>query len=63
LCGFDFGQRRLKNSPTTATTFWTFPYWSVILPLTLLSAYLILVPFLGRAAANDFIDGKLRSAH
>ncbi len=27
-----------------------------------LSAYLILVPFLRRAAANDFIDGKLRSA-
>jgi hypothetical protein len=38
-CGFDFGQRRLKNYQTTTTTFWTIPYWSITIPVTLLSTW------------------------
>ncbi len=42
-CGFDFGE---GSNACYAERFvsWTVPYWSIVIPLTLLSAYLILHP-------------------
>ena len=40
--GFDFGRTRINNGGNdTQLTLWAIPYWSIILPLTLLSAWLL----------------------
>lgn len=41
-CGFDFGEWHSKQKDTFRSYYWLIPYWSLVLPLTLLSAYLIL---------------------
>lgn len=41
-CGFDFGEWRSKQKDAFRCDYWLIPYWSLVLPLTLLSAYLIL---------------------
>ena len=38
LCGFDFGEYH----SISRTWYWVIPYWSIVLPLTVLSACLIL---------------------
>jgi hypothetical protein len=45
-CGFDFGECHHYGDALTgpSISFWIFPYWSVTLPPTLLSDYLILWP-------------------
>jgi hypothetical protein len=40
--GFDFGQSQASQPIPLQMTFLTIPYWSLVLPPTLLSAYLIL---------------------
>lgn len=42
LCGFDFGRWHTTKMNGCSVTYWNIPYWSVILPLTLLAASLIL---------------------
>ena len=42
-CGFEAGEFVKKDDDQTISgTFWFIPYWMIILPLTLLSAYLLL---------------------
>jgi hypothetical protein len=48
LCGFDFGEYRTKG----INRYWVIPYWSISLPFTLLSAYLILWKPRKRTAAS-----------
>jgi hypothetical protein len=42
FCGIDFGQTHNHHDPIFRRKYWLFPYWSIVLPLTLLSAYLLL---------------------
>jgi hypothetical protein len=46
-CGFPFGKFQLTADPLLSLVFaefatWTIPHWAVVVPLTLLSAYLML---------------------
>ena len=41
-CGFGFGQFSVQTLNGGRLNVWTIPYWSIVWPLTLLSAYLIL---------------------
>jgi hypothetical protein len=46
-CGFQFAKFKLTGSPLLSLVYaeyatWTIPHWAVVLPLTLLSAYLLL---------------------
>ena len=43
LAGFRFGAATAKDSPASRLVLWILPYWSLVLPLTLLSAWLILI--------------------
>ena len=40
-CGFEFG-RFTPNGPRWAEDIWIVPYWSIVTPLTLISAFLLL---------------------
>ncbi len=40
--GFDSGESHASKPISIQMTFFTIPYWSLVLPLTLISAYLIL---------------------
>lgn len=40
-CGFEFGEFR-PNGPPWTEEIWVIPYWSVVVPLTLISAWLLL---------------------
>lgn len=42
--GFNFGESHASKPLAVRMQFLTIPYWSLVLPLTLLSAYLILLP-------------------
>ena len=39
ICGFRFGY---EKSPFGSFAFWTVPYWPIVLPLTILSGWLLL---------------------
>lgn len=41
-CGFDFGAGRSKNGSEIVLNLWAIPCWSIVLPLTLLSAWFLL---------------------
>jgi len=40
-CGFGVGELKKDSSKPLSLSFWSVPYWSIVLPLTLLSAYLL----------------------
>ena len=40
--GFDFGAGRSHGAGIVRTERWAAPYWSIVMPLTFLSAYLLL---------------------
>jgi hypothetical protein len=40
--GFDFGRFHEQEYTASVVEWWAIPYWSTVIPLTLLSAYLIL---------------------
>jgi hypothetical protein len=53
--GFEFGERSHASSMGTVhVTIWKVSYWSVVIPLTLLSAYFLLSkPHLTKQAAKS----------
>ncbi|MBS0201956.1 MAG: hypothetical protein JSS49_03590 [Planctomycetes bacterium] len=57
-CGFGVGEVRHKTM-RDLLKFWIIPYWSIVSPLTLLSAYLILWP--GKRKANKLIQNSTTS--
>lgn len=40
--GFDFGTFHDADQPEYQVKFWTIPYWSIVIPLTLISLWLLL---------------------
>ena len=42
FCGFDFGSGVSASLPNHHTQRWVIPYWSIVVPLTLISAGLLL---------------------
>ena len=43
-CGFNAGESHDYEMPGWRMAWWTIPYWSIVCPLAILSAYLILRP-------------------
>lgn len=60
--GFDFAEAAINPPDSGELTIWNVPHWSIVLPLTLLSTYLILRPGKRPAKNVDHQGVENRSA-